>query len=205
MCLLAACCGHARGELIQTMNIRLVAHVTTMVTTNGTTRIEKMKLVRITTKEVLEMLAKATTNDFKGATLVCVHRGQAYQVRRGTNILADVSAFFTEDASSEDVIDQSFNSASGKDSYHGFWLRTMTFDDHRGNRFTLSGMIEEHYTAPVADDAGMQNVSDTELLTGQGSGTLNSDFGGLSADGDFALFSGTLLLSGKGVVPLNTF
>jgi hypothetical protein len=48
-------------------------------------------------------------------------------------------------------------------------------------------------------------VSDTELLTGQGSGTLTSDFGGTTVDGGFALFTGSILFTGKGVVPLNTF
>jgi len=205
MCLLAGFCIQSRAELIQTVNIRLLAHVTTMVVTNGTTHIEKMRNVRITTKEVLEMLGKATTNDFKGATLVCVHRGTAYQVRRGTNVVADVSEFFLDEGFSNDVIDQNFNSTTGKDSYHGFWLKTLTFDDHRGNSFRLSGMIEERYKAPVADSAGMQDVSDVELLTGQGTGTLNTDFGGTDPKGEFVLFNGTILFSGKGVVPLNTF
>jgi hypothetical protein len=205
LCLVAGFCCPAAAELIQTINFHLTAHVTTLVSTNGTTHVEKMKIVHLTTKEVLEMLGKATTNDFKGGTLVSVHRGQAYQVRRGTNVVADVSGFFADEGFSQDVIDQNFNSASGKDSYHGFWLRTLTFNDHHGNSFTLNGIIEEHYTAPVADSSGMQNVSDTVLLTGQGSGTLNGDFGGATADGDFALFSGTILFSGKGVVPLNTF
>ena len=205
LCLVAGFSVCARAELIQTINFHLIAHVRTMDSTNGTTHTQKMKTVRITTRDILEMLGKATTNDFKGTTLVSVHRGLAYEVRRGTNVVADVSEFFADEGSSGDVVDQSFNSTTGKDSYHGFWLNTLTFDDHRGNSFTLSGIIEEHYTAPVADTAGMQDVSDHELLSGQGTGTLNSDFGGTSADGNFALFSGTILLSGKGVVPLNSF
>jgi hypothetical protein len=195
----------ARADLLQTINIRLAAHITTLDTTNGATHTARMKVVHLTTKDILEMLAKATTNDFKGATLVCVHRGEAYQVRRGTNIVADVSGFFLDEGFSSDVIDQNFNSTTGKDSYHGFWLRTLTFDDHHGNSFTLNGIIEEHYAAPVADASGMQDVSDTELLTGQGSGTLTSDFGGTTVDGGFALFTGSILFTGKGVVPLNTF
>src|SRR5690348_15316524 len=96
ICLLADFVLCARADLIQTINIRLTAHVTTLDTTNGTTHVARMKVVHVTTKDVLEMLGKATTNDFKGATLVCVHRGEAYQVRRGTNILADVSGFFVD-------------------------------------------------------------------------------------------------------------
>lgn len=184
------------AELIQTMNFRLTARVTTEVSTNGDTRTEGMKSVRITTKEILDMLGQATGNDFHGATLVCVHRGESYEVRRGDNVLADVSGFFTENGSSEDVIDQEFNSTTGKDNYHGFWLRSITFDDQNGDRFELSGMIEERYTAKTVDSQGMQNVSDMENLNCTGSGTLN---------GEFTLLSGTVLLSGKGVVPLNTF
>src|SRR5947209_11505429 len=89
--------GNVRAELVQTISVHLTAHVTTQVITNGTTHIEKMKVVHITTKEILDMLGKATTNDFKGATLVTVNRGQAYQVRRGTNVVADVSSFFTDE------------------------------------------------------------------------------------------------------------
>jgi hypothetical protein len=191
--------GHS--ELIQTMNFHLTARVTTQVSTNGDTRTERMKSVRITTKEILDMLGKATGNDFHGATLVCVHRGEAYQVVRGDNVLADVSGYFTEDGSSEDVIDQQFNSTTGKDNYHGFWLRSITFDDQNGDRFALSGMIEERYTAKTVDSQGMQNVSDIENLNCSGSGTLNTD----GQDAEFTLLNGAVLLSGKGVVPLNSF
>lgn len=192
--------GHS--ELVQIINIHLVARVTTQVTTNSDTRSERMKMVRITTKDILDMLGKATTNDFHGATLVYVHRGVAYQVRRGTNVLADVSGFFIEGGASEDVIDQDFNSTTGKDNYHGFWMRSITFDDQQGNRFTLSGLLEEHYTAKPADSQGMQEVSDIEILSGAGTGTLAA---GADQNAQFALFNGTIILSGKGVVPLNSF
>ena len=186
--------GHA--DLVQTINIHLTAHVTVSNTTNGTTHIEKMKTVRIATKDILNLLAAATSNDFKNATLVTVNRGQSYQVRRGTNILADVSGFFTDAAFNEDVIDQNFDSSTGKDFYHGFWLRSLGFDDHRGNAFSLNGMVEERMIGSVSNAEGMQTVSDVENLSGSGSGTLG---------GDFAILSGTILLSGKGVVPKNTF
>jgi hypothetical protein len=193
--------GHS--ELIQTINVRLVARVTTQTSTNGDTRMERMKSVRVTTKDILNMLGTATGDDFGGATLVCVHRGEAYQVRHGTNVLADVTDSFVDESASDDVIDQDFNSTTGKDNYHGFWLRALTFDDQNGNHFTLSGMIEERYTAKAADSEGMQQVSDVETLNGTGNGTLTT----VNADqeGQFALFSGAIVLSGKGVVPLNSF
>jgi len=193
-CLCAGSIAHA--DLVQTINIHLTAHVTTSNSTNGTTHIEKMKIVRISTKEVLNMLAAATSNDFKNATLVTVNRGQAYQVRRGTNVLADGSGFFTDDGFSQDVIDQNFDSSTGKDFYHGFWLRTLGFDDHRGNSFSVSGFVEERLLGSSADTQGMQVVSDLENFSGSGTGTLN---------GDFVLLNGSIMLSGKGSVPKDTF
>lgn len=193
--------GHS--ELVQTINVHLTARVTTQSSTNSDTHTERMKSVRITTKDILDMLGKATGNDFRGATLVCVHRGVAYEVRRGSTVLADVSGFFIDEGASEDVIDQDFNSTTGKDNYHGFWLRSLTFDDQNGNRFTLSGMIEERYTAKPADSEGMQNVSDLETLNGTGSGTLTT--ANAAQEEQFALLIGTIILSGKGVVPLNSF
>jgi hypothetical protein len=200
--ILLSCANNARSELVQTINIRLTAHVTTQVSTNGDTRSERMKTVRITTKDILDMLGKATSNDFHGATLVSVNRGAAFQVRHGTNVLADVSGFFTDEDFSADVIDQDFNSTTGKDNYHGFWMNTLTFNDQQGNNFTLTGMIEERYMAKTADAEGMQDVSDIETFNCSGTGTLASTG---AQEGQFALFSGTITLSGKGVVPLNTF
>jgi len=193
--------GHS--ELVQAVNFHLVAHVTTQSGTNGDTRVVRMKTVRITTKDILDMLGKVTTNDFRGARLVTVHRGETFEVWRGGTVLADVSKYFIDEGASQDVIDQDFNSTTGKDNYHGFWLSSLIFDDQNGNRLTLSGMIEERYTAKTADSQGMQQVSDDETLNGTGNGTLTT--ANADQEQQFTLLSGTLFRSGKGVVPLNTF
>jgi hypothetical protein len=193
--------GHS--ELIQTVNFHLVAHVTTQSSENGDTRVARMKAVRITTKDILAILGKVTTNDFGGAKLVSIHRGEAFEVWRGSTVLAGVSQYFIDDGASEDIIDQDFNSTTGKDNYHGFWLSSLTFDDQNGNRLTLSGMIEERYTATTVDSQGMQHVSDDETLNGTGNGTLTTQ--NADQEEQFTLLSGTLIRSGKGVVPLNTF
>jgi hypothetical protein len=193
----------SHSELVQTVNFRLVARVTGSSSETEDARTRRMQTVRITTKEILDMLGKATSNDFRGATLVCVHRGEAYEVRRGTNVLADVSEFFVDEGASADVVDQDFNYTTGKDNYHGYWLRTFTCDDGNGDRLTLNSMTEEKYTAKAADSHGMQVVSDIETLNGTGSGTLRTGNG--DEEGQFAVLSGTITLSGKGVVPLNTF
>ncbi len=192
-----------RTELIQSVNFRLVAHVSTESSQNGDTRVARMKTIRITTKDILVMLGTVTSNDFRGLKLVSVHRGETFEVWRGNTSVADVSKYFIDEGATPDVVDQNFNSTTGKDNYHGFWLSSLTFDDQNGNRLTLSGMIEERYTATTADSQGMQQVSDDENLNGTGNGTLttaNSD-----QEQQFTLLSGTLVRSGKGVVPLNTF
>ena len=191
------------SELVQGVSFHLVAHVTTQSSENGDTRVVRMKTVRITTKDILDMLGKVTTNDFRGARLVTVHRGETFEVWRGNTALADVSKYFIDEGASQDVIDQDFNSTTGKDNYHGFWLSSLTFDDQNGNRLTLSGMIEERYTAKPADSQGMQQVSDDENLNGTGNGTLTT--ANADQEEQFTLLSGTLVRSGKGVVPLNTF
>ena len=203
LCTLSLCCaktGHA--ELVQTVNYHLVAHVTTQSSDTGDMHVRRMKTVRITTKDILDMLGKVTTNDFRGARLVTVHRGESFEVWRGNTVLADVSNYFIDEGASEDAVDQDFNSTTGKDSYHGFWLTSLTFDDQNGNRLTLTGTIEERYTATTVDSQGMQRVSDDENLGGSGNGTLTA----ANADQEqFTLVTGTIIRSGKGVVPLNTF
>ena len=205
LCTLSLCfanTGHA--ELVQTVNYHLVAHVTTQSSDNGDMHFRQMKTVRITTKDILDMLGNATSNDFSGATLVCVHRGVAYEVRRGANVLADVSAFFADQGATADVVDQDINYTTGKDNYHGFWLRSFSCDDGNGDSLTLNSITEERYTAKPVDSQGMQVVSDIETLNGAGSGTLHTAANAVQ-EGQFTVLSGTILLSGKGVVPLNTF
>jgi hypothetical protein len=82
-------------------------------------------------------------------------------------------------------------------------MRTLTFDDQQGNRFTLNGLLEERYTAKTVDSQGMQQVSDDENLGGSGNGTLTT--ANADQEEQFTLVTGTIIRSGKGVVPLNTF
>jgi hypothetical protein len=115
-----------------------------------------------------------------------------------------VSAFFSDAGASADVVDQDINYTTGKDNYHGYWLRSFTCDDGNGNQLTLNSMTEERYTAKSADSQGMQVVSDIETLNGTGSGTLQTA-ANTDQEPQFAVLSGTITFSGKGVVPLNTF
>src|SRR5262245_4266884 len=60
----------------------------------GDDAITKSKIVsmRINTADILNVLGTALSNDFTGASLVLVHDN--VEVRKGTNVLADVTSFF---------------------------------------------------------------------------------------------------------------
>jgi hypothetical protein len=60
------------------------------------------------------MLGKVTTNDFRGAKLVTVHRGESFEVWRGNTVLADVSNYFIDEGASEDAVDQTHQQHHGQ-------------------------------------------------------------------------------------------
>ena len=178
----------AQTDVVETFNVQLTARASTNVTVNN---IYKSKIVsmKVGNKDILSLLETATTNDFAGATLVYLLDSPApFQVRRGTNVLANVSSFFTVD-SSDDVYVETYNDNTGSDNYTGYWTQTLTFNDQRGHSFTLNGLVTEHYIASVANNVGVRKVSDTQTFNASGSGT---------ADGDFALLSGTITSKGSG-------
>src|SRR5438874_557531 len=122
----------AQAEFVQTITIRATGRRKGTTNDTGTITIERMKTQQITTKDVLAMLGTATTNDFTGATLVSIDLGAAFQVRRGTNILADVSNLIA-DETSDDAYDDVFDNATGRENFHAFWTRTFTVDAGPGD------------------------------------------------------------------------
>ena len=186
---LCFCAGQAQAQFVQTLDTRVTARVQSSTNTIGHVQTEKMKLARLTTKDVLQFLGDATTNDFTGATLVTVDFGDAFQVRRGTNILADVTGFFGQEISA-DVHDDIFDTFTGKENFHAFWTRLFTFDDGLGNQIKLSGLVDERYTASAAARNGTQQLSDTENFSGAGAGLLG---------GAPAIYSGSILFASRSV------
>jgi hypothetical protein len=186
--LLTLAAGTSRAEFVQVMNIRVTASMQMSTTNRGSLTIDKTRQVRLTTKDLLQMMGAATTNDFAGATLVTVDYGTAFQVRRATNIVADVSDFFGQ-TPSDVVFDAVYDNDTGKDSYRGQWVRTFIFDDGVGNHIELTGLVQERYSASAADVHGTQRLSDTATFNGSGAGTLNNTF---------AIFNGGIVASGVG-------
>ena len=178
-----------RAQFVQTMNIQVTAQVQLTTVTNRGYIIDRTRVIRLTTRDILNMIAVATSNDFTGATLVTVDYGAAFQVRRGGVILADVSDFFGQEPS-DAVFDAIFDTYTGRDSSRGRWVRKFVFGDGLGNHIELTGLVEERYSASSIDFNGDQRFTDTAFFTGVGTGTL--------AD-DFAIFKGSVSTWGRGI------
>jgi hypothetical protein len=186
VCLAAA---PAQAQLVQTLNIRVTARIQLASNVVGSIQIDRIKTVRLTTTDVLRMLGTAMTNDFTGASLVTVNFGERFEVRQGTNILADVSDFFGQ-TPTDPVFEAKYNAATAQDNYHAFWVRTIAIDDGLGNRIELTGLTDERFTATPVDRNGFQKISDVESFSGVGTGLLG---------GEYAVYSGSIVLSGRAI------
>jgi hypothetical protein len=179
----------AEPEFAQTINYKLTIRTSTNWST-GNIQKSKIMSAKVTTKDILELLGEATTNDFTGAALVLINFGDGgVQVRQGTNVLADVTGFFNEE-SEDDVFIGTYDDDTGKDSYKGYWPQTIAFDDGRGNSFTFIGLVTESYSASAANDDDVRKISDTATLNGTGNGE--------TADGDYFVATGSITTKGKG-------
>ena len=155
---------------------------------SGFVQTDRTRATRVTTKDILKWLGTALAKNFTGATLVRASANSTnYLVLKGSNVLADVSRFFSDNRSGL-VYDETTYSRTRQDTFTGWRARTSTFDDGAGNKFSLTGLLTETYSAPAVDKQGNQRISETLTLNGAGAGELG---------GQFAIFSGTITASGK--------
>jgi hypothetical protein len=172
----------------QTVNIRVTLQRQGPSTTHGSVTTDTIIKRSIDTKDLLDLLATATTNTFpKGVTLVLADEN-IWQVRKGTNILADVSSFFT--FVKGDIIDAgTFDQP--KENFTDIYVPTLTFNDGHGNTFTFSGLATEHVSeGPIVH--GFQTLSDSLTIDGVGTGTIG---------GNSFIISGKITAIGSGRFP----
>jgi hypothetical protein len=177
-------------EIIQPLNFKLLAQAETNWSLGSVTKY-KLVSTKVDTKTMLSLLEAATTNApgaFFGASLVVVNFGDAVQVRRGTNILADVSDFIETDTS-DDVSSGAYDDNTGKDTYFGYYTQSLYFNDNNGHQFTLSGLIKETFTASAADADYVRKISDSVVFSASGTGTW---------DGEYIVLRGSITAKGKG-------
>jgi hypothetical protein len=179
----------AQEDVVQKINIKVTARQTVDEGWNGNVYTWSIDSMKINTKTILSLLGTATANDFTGASLVSVNFGDSIQVRKGSDVLADVSSFFTED-SSYDVYKEKYNYSTGQDKYNGYWTQTIGFNDGAGHRFNLTGLVKESYSASAANSSYVRKISDSQ--------TLNNGSGTGMWEGNFIVTSGNISVKGNG-------
>lgn len=168
--------------------IKLAAMVQLPGATNRDSLYYKATKVRIGNKEILDLLGAATTNDFTGATLVVASRSKGIvQVVDGSNVLADVSPFFTLDGSTNYVITGTANDQTSKYNFKQTWIKSISFNDGRGNSFTITGE-EIDLRKAGAVRQGHQTFIESSKLKGVGEGRVGETVG---------MFSGTVRMFRK--------
>lgn len=170
------------------IQFKLTATVQSTTTTNGDSYNFKATKVRIGNKEILDLLGAATTNDFTGATLVVASRSQGvFQVVNGSTVLADVSRFFTLDGSTNYVITGTASDKTSKYNFKYSWIKSIKFDDSRGNSFTVRGNEIDVLKAGAVRN-GHQTFVENSKLKGVGEGRVGETVG---------MFSGTVKMARK--------
>jgi hypothetical protein len=149
----------------------------------------KTTVARLETKDLLKLLGAATSTNLDGARLVLAGRTSTnFEVLRGTNILMDVSRFFSINDSTNVLADGSANSGTGVYRLENCFMRTVSFNDGAGTSFGFSGMAQDDFHGGSSGSHGQQNFGETVTLTGAGPGQYNAKF---------AIFSGSLTLAGQ--------
>jgi len=190
-----ACLGFAAGKLQAQSNlvisVQLSVRTQGPTSQNGNVTTSSVQVGRLATKDLLQMLATATGKDFTNAKLVKASLdSNTYLVVNGTNILADVSSYFTQSFDMS-VFSGSQNSTTGQQVYRGFGIAQLTFNDGGANNFKLAGSVSGTYVTSPKNAQGVQTGSDRIMLTTAGDGTVG---------GHFAVLSGTITISGSGLL-----
>ena len=178
-----------QAEIVQGLNIQLSATTQGPTNENRSVLTMKYETMRVTTKDILNLLGEATSTDFSTNSKLVVVDFNSVQVISGEDAF-DVSGFFSSGATSDDVFNDIVNNATGKEHKRTVRIESFAFDDTLGNNFDLSGFATETFSASaVKDDDGSQRISDRKKLNASGLGQVS---------GDRAIFRGFITASGKG-------
>ena len=149
----------------------------------------KYETMRLTTKDILTLLGGATSNDFSTNARLVVVDFNSVEVVTSEDAF-DVSGFFSNRATSDDVDDDTVNNVTGKEQRTRVRIEAFTFDDSMGNNFDLSGFATETFSASAVDqNNGSQKISDKKTLKAAGLGQINETR---------AIFNGSITANGKG-------
>ena len=187
--LLAFTVCNLQAQIVQGLSIQLSATTQGPTNENNGVLTIKYETVRVTTKDILQLLGDATSTDFSTNARLAVVDFTSVQVISGEEVF-DVSGFFSSEATSDDVSDESVNNVTGKTHKKTVRTEAFSFDDQMGNNFVLDGFATEIFSASAVDDNdGSQRISDRKTLKAAGLGEVNESR---------AIFSGSITARGKG-------
>jgi hypothetical protein len=159
-----------------------------------TTQSETVQTLRLSNKQVLGVLAVATTSTFPSpAALQMVAADNStnpplvFVTGKGGVIVADVSRFFTF-VFGDKVTQSKSNPATKASTSTSYYLLRVVFDDGQGNSFDVSGTASEKYHVSGMNRGGAQKEA----------GVISCDTGGVGASGgNFTVYQGKIKLSGS--------
>ena|SRR5258707_250042 len=179
----------AQSNLNVTIQLTIREHGTN--TQSGNVLTSTLQTTRFATKDLLQILATSTGNNFTNAKLVRASLdSDSYLVIRGSNVLADVTSFFTEQFNAS-VSSGTQDQVTGRQNFHNYFTQQLLFNAGPGNNFNLSGAVTETYTTSPKDSLGNQKASEKMVFTPAGEGSLAGHFG---------VFTGTITTLGTGIV-----
>lgn len=186
---MALAVGSLHAQIEQRVNIQLSATLQGPTNYNGSIEIARIENVRVTTKDILNLLGDATGNDFSTNSRLIVADFSSIQVASGEDFF-DVSGFFANEATSDDVYFEAVNNATGRTRRRSVRTETFEFNDSLGTDFILSGFATEtFFGSAIDDDDGSQKISARKTLNAAGMGELNTVP---------AIFRGTITIRGRG-------
>ena len=184
-----------------TIALSFIAQGATTTKTNSssgaityTTRLDKF---RGTDKDLISILGDAVGQSFPLGSYLGID-GDIFDppsvnflVKDKTGaVLANVTAYFTIQVTSDDIYSDVWNDTTFAETSQDNYMVRLTFDDHAGNTFDVSGLASESFKAtPI-------NANDEQTLTS----SITIAVSGTATSGtDTAVVKGTVTVKGKSI------
>ena len=180
-----------KNRVIQKVNVQLIGFVQGEFTSHGDIDVSKYRRFRVSTKDVLRLMAIANGQDYSSTDLVVTNLNFGnFLVVRGTRVLDDVSNLIAiNDVSNGGIRRGKQDTYSSRGNFQRLLIGTFNYQDFAGNNLSLRAFVTETSLTSAVDDKGNQRVSDTVRMKTSGKGRMQ---------GNDAVFTGTITVGGKG-------
>ena len=180
-----------KTRVIQKVNIQLIGFTQGEFTSTGDVDISQYRRFRVSTKDILRLMATANAQDYFSTDLVVTNLNLGtFLVIRGKRVLDDVSNLIAiNDVSNGGILRGKQNTYTGRGNFKRLLIGTLNFQDFAGNNLSLRAFMSETAATSAVNSKGNQAVSDRVTLSASGTGRMQ---------GNDAVFTGTITIGGKG-------